>query len=1208
MPDTQTNDDSRDYSGIFGGIKKSIHKHGFVRWLLILPVLFMYSVSYSLLPSPHKTPFQVDYEDLNKRIAVEKKGITTPLTLPSDLFYYSSFWQEMAGENPLVHTLVAESMEYMYKTMNFLKDIQDNDEAELKKMVHDRLSRTGNPEIDTGTEEIIYKSINNKGEYFSRLFEQLFTQHGLKKLGEKYTETDVEVFFNMLCVHPEGKKFRRLLGAMVLNVPYYLVIKNSVNEYYQNSDILIPVDLFSFTLFMMYLDGIKNKNTRPTIEECRRWVFSVIVPDEKKRSELQSGKFSVQPVIREEMIMPNPGYFSKAYNKKKHKAIDIASERGTMIRSPVTGTVTYYEKGRKKSVTGNFIIIKDENSHFNIFICHMDNKDYIEGHSTEGELAAPIANLTPNWVHPLKKGQFFQVVGNTGKSTGAHTHIQIAQRTRPYTTFNFFSVNEPYQKQFNEYLYKNSYWHVYSRTEQLLLSVFGMVVSQYDSTRHFADRDPEMLELYKQLQKNYTPVSVTVDTTDLAFEELPEKIIKTYFSSIIQEQIINERYKVQLKYYGTLAFYLNYLLKMQVPLAPALPGNATPLTPWMLFTRRKDDDDEAGPGGGSHDRLFYEALNKYFLYRIMQLNNTPRDIRDQLLSDPLFTGNIQSGLTPFLPEYTPAGAEERINRLGEYVREITDLTVDLTFISDNDFCESIFNDITAACKREGIPLDSNFGFFRYHMSELQNSYQTSRFISFPDTREFKYDKKYDPAIRSFFLDIFELAAEHKNYDLFRAVYFRPEELSVSILRKAARKVSRGCKTFSAAFRYKLFHTPYPVKEKIFPEHLHSVFQEIIKNIIKPVSFESRTYAETTFYRAAETSLFYSLIYEVYLTSRERYMKLFPEEQLAGVIEAIGLFDSMFKVFCDNSAQKQLIDNEHSRITLELEVMEKELHALKNSKKDLQEDFRNKTASLKTPDDYIGRHSELFSNYITEEEKISGTIAYLEQSLARYRDECGILKNEKEQLQMQYEEKLKKISRNIEDLKSKNILDQQRFSSEIKRITYDKGKSDLEIIDLKAKIEHLKNEIERISAAYSANIQKAGNASGDLQKLQKRYEKTYSDLNIIQKQFDDLVNVLRNSIGPYTKDLSMEELTVEVQNILKSVELYRNASVTINLLQEQQKSDKRSLALNADLITRLRDRVEKLEVQLEYLRDTKSSDREKDLEEENKRLSEMIKKK
>ena len=51
---------------------------------------------------------------------------------------------------------------------------------------------------------------------------------------------------------------------------------------------------------------------------------------------------------------------------------------------------------------------------------------------------------------------------------------------------------------------------------------------------------------------------------------------------------------------------------------------------------------------------------------------------------------------------------------------------------------------------------------------------------------------------------------------------------------------------------------------------------------------------------------------------------------------------------------------------------------------------------------------------------------------------------------------------IEDLKSKNMLDQQRFRSEIKKITYDKGKSDLEIIDLKAKIGHLEKEIENIN--------------------------------------------------------------------------------------------------------------------------------------------------
>lgn len=1207
MPDTQPNDEMRDSAGMFGGIKKTIHKHGFLRWLLVLPVLLVYGVSYSLLAPPDKTPYQVDYEELNKKIADEKGNITSPLPLSPDLFYYSNMWQDMMGENPLADTLVTESLESLYKCMSFLKDIQDNDEASLKKMISDRLKVQGKNTAGMRSEQDIYESISGKGEYFSRLFEQLFTQHGLKKLEARYTDTDVEVFFNMLCVNPEGKKFRRLLGALVLNAPYYLVIRNSVNEYYQNNDVLIPVDLFSFTLFMMYLDDLKSRNIRPTIEECRNWVFSVIVPDEKTRNELQAKPFSVQEITREEMIMPNPGFFSKAYNKKRHKAIDIASERGTMIRSPVTGTVTYYEKGRKKSITGNFIIIKAENSHFNIFICHMDNKDYIEEHSTEGELAEPIANLTPDWVHPLKKGQFFQVVGNTGKSTGAHTHIQIAQRTRPYKTFDFFMVNEPYQKQFSDYLRKGSYWNAYSRDEQLLLSVLGMVISRYDSTRHFSDRDPETLEIFKQLQKNYIPVSETVSPMDLDLEPLPDKILRTYFSRAIQEQIINDRYGDLFKYYGTMAVHFNYLLKMQVPQASALPARTIPVTPWMRLFRRRDDEDGSEAGKDSHEQLFHEALNKYFLYRILQLNNTPRDIRDKLLSDAAFTGSAQAHVPLEFPEYSQGSFEDRIRRLGKDVQAVTDLTVDLTFISENDFCESIFNDITAACRKEGVPLDSSFGFFRYHMSQLQDLYRNSKFIRFPDTREFRYDRKYDSAIRSFFMDIFELAAEQKNYSLFRELYFSRGELSASLVRRIFRKVKRYSQKSAAAVRYRFFNTPYPEKQRVFPEHLHSVFQEIIRNIVRPVSYESRAYAESTYCRAAETALFYSMIYEIYLAGRERYMKLFPAEQLSGVIEAIGLFDSMFKVFCDNSVQKQLIDNEHARITGELEVMEKELFTLKNSKKDLQEDFRNKTANLKTPDEYMGRHSELFSKYITEEEKISQTIAWLEQSLSRYRDECGILKNEKEQLQLQYEEKLKKINRDIEDLKSRNMLDQQRFRSEIRKITYDKGKSDLEIIDLKAKIDHLNKEIEGMNAAYGKSVKKSGETSDDLRKLQKKYDDASGDLETVRKRFDELVNVLRAGIGSYAHDLSIDELTEEIRNMLKSVELYRNASVTINLLQEQQKSDKRSLALNTELISRLKDRVEKLEVQLQYLRDTTLSDREKDLEEENRKLSAMIKK-
>lgn len=511
------------------------------------------------------------------------------------------------------------------------------------------------------------------------------------------------------------------------------------------------------------------------------------------------------------------------------------------------------------------------------------------------------------------------------------------------------------------------------------------------------------------------------------------------------------------------------------------------------------------------------------------------------------------------------------------------------------------------CRSEGMPLDSNFGFYRYRMSELQNSYRTSRFIRFPDTREFRYNRKYDDAVRSFFLDIFELAAEHKNYYLFRRLYFNHDELSLNILRRFSRGISRLYKKAVCRIRLRFMHVPYPAVKRIYPVHLHSVFHGIIRDIIKPLSFESRTYAESVYYRAAETSLFYSLVYEVYLNEREHYMKLFPAEQLSHVLDAIGLFDSMFKVFCDNTARKQLIDNEHARITGELEAMEKELESLKNSRRELRDDFRNRTAELTLPGEYVSRHSELFTTYITEEEKISRTVASMEHSLERYREECGILKKEKDLLRIQYGEKLEKMYREVEELKSKSILEQQRFRSEIKKMTYDKGKSDLEIIDLRAEITHLKHEIESMTNQYSMTAQKAEGSSGELKKLREKYEKVLAELSGIQKKFNDMTNMLREGLGPYAKDFSSEELNKETRNLLKSSETYRDASAAVKLLQEQQKNDKRSLMLNANLISRLKEQVDKLEVQLQYLRDTTSSDREKELEEENERLADIIRK-
>lgn len=1206
-------DETSPRSGVFSGIIKSIHKYGITRWILSLPLIAVYSVSFAILIPEYETPFQTYYEDLNKKSAIEKGEITTPLALPADLFYYSSLWQDMSGENPLVKTLMTSALDYLFKSMSFLKNIQDKDEAMLKQMIGEKMNRFDQEKIDELTAENIYGSISNKGEYFKRLFDQLFSRHGLKKLGAKYSETDVEIFFNLLCRAPEEKQFRRLLGAMVLNIPYYLVIKNSINEYYQNSSILIPVDLFSFTLFMMYLDEVKNREIKPTIEECRNWVFSVIVQDNNTLIELKDKSFSVQPIIREEMIMPNPGYFSKGYHPKKHKAIDIASERGTMIRSPLTGTVKYYEQSPKKRKTGNFIIIKDDRSEYSIFICHMDEKDYIENHSTEGELAEPIANLNPDWTHPLKKGQFFQVVGNTGKSTGAHTHIQIAKRTKPYKTFDFFSVNKPFQKKFNSIIKKNSYWQVYSRNEELLLSIMGMSVLKYDSTRHFTDRDPAILALYSRLQEKYRSASPTIDSVDIKLEEIPDNILHTYFSKDIQERIISSRYENQLRFYKGLIFHLNHLLKQQVPLAPAVPSRAIQITPWQIVSRRRYSDDSDDTDEQNHDRMFYQAINKYFLYKILQIKFTPREIRDELLSDPVFTGNSYDDLTDDLTAYPVVSTEERIQALKKYMQGIMHKAVDISFINDEEFCKSIFKTIFRACSAQGIPLDSNFGFFHYDLNQLQNLYQASKFINFPDIRNFTYSKKYDNAVIDFFLGILELAAEHKHSDFFREMYKTEGDRSIPLLRRISESIIRKIKRAFSRLLNKLLRRVLPDEFELSPDNLFPVFEELIENIIRPESFESRAYAEKTVYRSMESALLYSFIYEVYLVEREQYMNLFPAEELTGVLDAVSLFDRMFKVFCENNARKQLIEIEHNRISLELESAEKELDTFKELKKQLQENFLKQTAGSDQFGDYLSRQAELFSNYVAEEEKISGKITDLEQSLDRYRNEYNLLKKEKEQMQKDHAEKLEAMSGELDALKSKSILDQDRFRLEIRNISYHKAKAEMELSDLKNEVSHLKKEFDEQNSKLDEfrlltnKHKKAILSRNDRISTQQATINELSDeISTLREANDRFMKVISNAIGVNTSELSQDELSAKIQNMLKQAVLYNDQSSAIKVLQDQQKNDRRSLMLNNSLIKELKEHAENLQMQLDYLKKTTPSIREKDLEEENENLSAAVK--
>ncbi len=88
--------------------------------------------------------------------------------------------------------------------------------------------------------------------------------------------------------------------------------------------------------------------------------------------------------------------------KKFHAGVDIALPTGTPIKSVMTGTVI---TAKYSESAGNYIEIRDETGYVSIYM-HCNTMNVHVGDTVE-------------------KGDLIATVGNTGKSTGAHLHLQI---------------------------------------------------------------------------------------------------------------------------------------------------------------------------------------------------------------------------------------------------------------------------------------------------------------------------------------------------------------------------------------------------------------------------------------------------------------------------------------------------------------------------------------------------------------------------------------------------------------------------------------------------------------------------------------------------------------------------------------------------------------------------------------------------------------
>jgi murein DD-endopeptidase MepM/ murein hydrolase activator NlpD len=96
------------------------------------------------------------------------------------------------------------------------------------------------------------------------------------------------------------------------------------------------------------------------------------------------------------------GYISQGY-WYAHRAIDVAAPTGTAVRAADSGYVSF---AGWTDIGYGYLIVIDHGNGFSTYYAHLSNFYVAPGQAVE-------------------RGQVIAAVGNTGWSTGPHTHFEI---------------------------------------------------------------------------------------------------------------------------------------------------------------------------------------------------------------------------------------------------------------------------------------------------------------------------------------------------------------------------------------------------------------------------------------------------------------------------------------------------------------------------------------------------------------------------------------------------------------------------------------------------------------------------------------------------------------------------------------------------------------------------------------------------------------
>ncbi|MCP4135094.1 MAG: hypothetical protein GY754_29230 [bacterium] len=930
--------------------KKSLTVNpGFIAKSGVIITLFFFLAAQLLMAAKPESPYQKKIMEITRELnSTPVAGVPFEKELSNSRFLHA---------DSIAAKIYFESFVLTYKYLDYLRDLQDAHSSfsaikqsyldYKQKELETRKKFANNPKKINGKLELlkqenqgIIQAYNNQGKKLKShefALSGIMNIHHFSKIdsNQPYDIDDINKIFSLLYKGTSGEAghFRETMGALIFNIPYYLVIKNTVNEYAQQYNRAMPVDLYASILLMMFLQETGEK-TPESPEFCRKWVLETIVPDKAVRTKLLA--LPIKPVVikHQETIAPNTGVLTTMFNihnprKRIHKGIDIAGSYNTPIKSMISGELSFLVRP-PSSPSGNIYRMYDPLSDMEFQILHID--DYNKYKGSRGSIAKEkllnnLINLETKNTYIVDKSENIGFIGNKGRSSGPHVHFSAWQiirdssnRIQDRILLNPMPFNgKDRQKKFIRFA--NRYWPTISTYEIFYLSLVKHFINSYSANSFFNTFSPGSEEFFQELTSSYSPLLPVINTEDITGKELPAPVLNE-FPFEIRKQAAAEKIK---KFRQFIAFDEaqkenagnQYPFPVTVPMELAFP--------WFIFPVRKEDEEAdsyvnrisnsillnlyywgmldplanlAAPGTRykppepySTDKNKISAIEvkndvHNAIFSFLLSNSTPgEENQDILLNEPMEQGDFFNSLQKHIGKNfivgAPKSAEKSIN-----------------FIEDTIY-PCFVKAVRKADLSTGSSLEKMLDFPLHNEDQLMASLSETKSIRLDSISLLPYIPSFRNIFGNYIIRHIEILTEFgnkKELEKLTAAWLNPDGIQ-----------NYYDHHFTAAFS-----TPLPAFNILGNPYL--VKQNLLKN---------------------------QLLYEIFYTLRKDALGYFPPELFDEFLEHTGSFDTSLKIFYEHGIT---IDLYKERIV----SIKKEISSVQTKKKQAEfaiENEKNKVEEL-----------------------------------------------------------------------------------------------------------------------------------------------------------------------------------------------------------------------------------------------------------------------